>query len=54
MDYNDIGRYEVKAELGRGGMATVYRAYDPRFERNIAIKSAATRFIARPSIQKTI
>lgn len=33
-----IGIYEVKSELGRGGMATVYRAYDPRFEREIAVK----------------
>jgi serine/threonine protein kinase len=33
-----IGRYEIKSELGRGGMATVYRAYDPSFEREIAIK----------------
>jgi len=33
-----IGRYEVKSELGRGGMATVYRAFDPRFDREVAIK----------------
>ena len=33
-----IGRYEIKSELGRGGFATVYRAYDPRFEREVAIK----------------
>ncbi|HND47252.1 MAG TPA: WD40 repeat domain-containing serine/threonine protein kinase [Anaerolineales bacterium] len=33
-----IGRYEIKEELGRGGFATVYRAYDPRFEREVAIK----------------
>ena len=33
-----IGRYEVKSELGRGGMATVYRAYDPSFDREVAIK----------------
>ena len=33
-----IGRYEIKGELGRGGFATVYRAWDPRFEREVAIK----------------
>ncbi len=33
-----IGRYIIKAELGRGGMATVYRAYDPSFEREVAVK----------------
>jgi serine/threonine protein kinase len=33
-----IGRYEIKSELGRGGMATVYRGYDPRFQREVAVK----------------
>lgn len=33
-----IGRYEIKSEIARGGMATVYHAYDPRFERDVAIK----------------
>ncbi|HKI52514.1 MAG TPA: protein kinase [Anaerolineales bacterium] len=33
-----IGRYEIKSELGRGGMATVYHGYDPRFEREVAVK----------------
>lgn len=33
-----IGRYEIKSELGRGGFATVYLAYDPLFEREVAIK----------------
>ncbi|GAB4526056.1 MAG: hypothetical protein Fur0018_11120 [Anaerolineales bacterium] len=33
-----IGRYEVRGEIGRGGMATVVRAYDPPFDREVAIK----------------
>jgi serine/threonine protein kinase len=38
MEPQKIGRYEIKAEIGRGGMATVYHAYDPRFEREVALK----------------
>jgi branched-chain amino acid transport system substrate-binding protein len=33
-----IGRYEIKGEIGRGGMATVYKGYDPRFGREVAVK----------------
>jgi len=33
-----FGRYEIIEELRRGGMATVYRAYDPHFERDVALK----------------
>ncbi len=33
-----IGRYEIIRELGRGGMATVYLASDPFFERQVALK----------------
>jgi protein kinase-like protein len=38
MQPEKIGRYEIKAELGRGGMATVYRGWDPLFEREVAVK----------------
>lgn len=38
MQPEKIGIYEIKSELGRGGMATVYRAYDSRFEREVAVK----------------
>lgn len=33
-----VGRYELQDELGRGGMAWVYRAFDPRFRRAVAVK----------------
>lgn len=33
-----IGRYQIKSRIGNGGMATVYLAFDPHFDRNVAIK----------------
>src|SRR6266567_2339798 len=33
-----IGSYHVVAKIGRGGMATVYRAYHPGLDRYVAIK----------------
>jgi serine/threonine protein kinase len=32
------GRYRLEAEIGRGGMSTVYRAFDTVLERQVAIK----------------
>jgi tetratricopeptide (TPR) repeat protein len=43
-----IGRYEVRRELGRGGQATVYLAYDPRLQRDIALKVLPRR-LATPT-----
>jgi HAMP domain-containing protein len=33
-----VGRYQVTSRLGRGGMASVYRAHDPSIHRDVAIK----------------
>jgi len=38
MTEQKFSRYEIREELGLGGMATVYRAYDPLFEREVAVK----------------
>jgi len=33
-----FGRYEIEFEIDRGGMGTVYQAYDPLFDRKVALK----------------
>jgi serine/threonine protein kinase len=35
----NIGRYQVLAEIRKGGMGIVYKAFDPLFERELAIKT---------------
>jgi tRNA A-37 threonylcarbamoyl transferase component Bud32 len=51
MNPEKIGRYEIRSELGRGGMATVYRAYDPRFEREVALKVLPREMLHDPQFR---
>ena len=46
-----IDRYEIKAEAGRGGMASVYEAFDPRFERTVAVKVLPREFMHDPEFR---
>lgn len=33
-----VGSYEIREEIGGGGMSTVYRAYQPSMDRDVALK----------------
>jgi WD40 repeat protein len=43
-----IGRFQVRQRLGAGGFGTVYRAYDPQLEREVALKLPRARTLADP------
>jgi len=34
----NVGRFEIHSLLGKGGMASVYRAFDPSLDRLVALK----------------
>src|SRR6476620_4190526 len=42
-----LGPYEILAPIGAGGMGEVYRAHDPRLNRDVAIKVSKTEFSER-------
>ena len=43
-----LGPYELVASIGAGGMGEVYRAHDPRLQREVAVKILPPQFAADP------
>ncbi|MBI3465586.1 MAG: serine/threonine protein kinase, partial [Planctomycetes bacterium] len=41
-----LGRYELREQVGRGGFASVYRAWDPELRRDVAIKIPRPELLA--------
>ncbi len=42
-----LGPYEILSARGKGGMGEVFRARDPRLNRDVAIKISAEQFSDR-------
>lgn len=47
-----VDRYEIQGEIDRGGMATVFKAYDPRFQRTVAIKLLPQQMMHDPEFRE--
>jgi serine/threonine-protein kinase len=37
--HHQIGKYEIRREIGRGAMGVVYEGYDPMIKRVVALKT---------------
>jgi serine/threonine protein kinase len=44
-----LGGYELVEELGKGGMATVYKAFQPKLDRSVAVKVLDPGYISDDS-----
>lgn len=51
MEQQTFGRYIIQDRIGKGGMATIFRAQDPMFGREVALKVLPREFLHDPSFR---
>src|SRR5512147_1989647 len=44
----NLGKYQLREQLGHGGMASVYRAYHPQLDRFVAVKTLRGELVDDP------
>ncbi len=49
-----LGKYEIKRQLGRGAMGTVYEGWDPIIERRVAIKTVNLPDASDPETEEAL
>src|SRR2546423_6815816 len=49
-----LGRYEIRSQIGAGGMGEVYLALDTKLDRKVAIKVLPPEFLAEENLKKRL
>ena len=47
---SSLGRYQILEQIGRGGMASVFRAHDPNLDRDVAVKVLPSYITDNPTL----